>query len=119
MKIVGCDLHARQRSPNDFVSPRPLFTSAVRACTRWARARITASCACAWPLPCFTGANHWGSIRASGARVLASSRCVFLPALGNPSHVARMGHHHVVTYFFQQPVHPGRMRPGLQCYPAA
>lgn len=62
------------RSPYDLVSPRAAFTSAVRARTRLAHARMTVRSACAWALRCFTGDNNCGSILASRARVMASNR---------------------------------------------
>src|ERR1019366_5502294 len=58
-------------------SPRAVFTSAVRARTSPARARITVRSACAFALRCRTGHSHWGSILASRASLRASSRSSF------------------------------------------
>src|SRR5215470_1626698 len=58
--------------------PRAVFTSPVRARTSPARARIIIRSACACALRCFTGYSNWGSIRASRAKVCASSRSSFL-----------------------------------------
>jgi hypothetical protein len=54
------------------------MTSAVRARTSPARARIVMRSACACTLRCFTGYSNSGSILASRARVCASSRSSFL-----------------------------------------
>src|SRR3974377_1924338 len=69
--------HLRSRSPYDFTNPRAAFTSAVRALTSTARARISVRCSCAWALRCFTGLSSSGSIRASRASVRASRRSSF------------------------------------------
>jgi SAM-dependent methyltransferase len=60
-------------SPLDFVSPRAVLISDVRARTRPARARITIRCACAGALRCFSGASSWGSILANRASLLIQS----------------------------------------------
>src|SRR5438309_6649209 len=70
-------LHPRSRSPDDLASPRAVFTSAVRARTNPARARISVRSACAFALRCFTGDSNCGSILASRARVCASRRSSF------------------------------------------
>src|SRR5579864_7454073 len=67
-------LHPRNRSPYDFASPRAVFTSAVRARTSPARARIRVRSACALALRCCTGDSSCGSIRARRANVCASKR---------------------------------------------
>src|SRR5579864_4156035 len=71
-------LHPRSRSPYDFASPRAVLTSAVRARTSPARARIVMRSACACTLRCFTGYSNSGSILANRASVCASSRSSFL-----------------------------------------
>src|SRR5207248_19123 len=70
-------LHPRNRWPYDFASPRAVFTSAVRARTNPARARIRLRSACAFALRCFTGQSNSGSILASRAKVCASRRSSF------------------------------------------
>src|SRR5215471_18604199 len=72
-----CVPHLRSRSPYDFTNPRAAFTSAVRALTSTARARISVRCNCACALRCFTGLSSSGSIRASRASVRASRRSSF------------------------------------------
>ena len=67
-----------------------VFTSAVRARTNPARARITVRSVCAFALRCFTGHSNCGSIRASLASVCASSRSSFFRL--SPNSTAPCGH---------------------------
>src|SRR5690348_3146449 len=71
-------LQPRNRSPKLLAKLRTVLTSPVRARTSPARARIIIRSACACALRCFTGYSNSGSIRASRAKVCASSRSSFL-----------------------------------------
>src|SRR5271169_1318524 len=66
-----------QPFPIGFGQSRAVLTSAVRARTNPARARITVRSACAFALRCFTGHSNCGSIRANRASVCASRRSSF------------------------------------------
>src|SRR5271156_4077343 len=44
---------------------------------------------------------------------------IFLAALPDQPHLARIGHHHFMPQFAEQATDPGRMRPDFQCDPTA
>ena len=113
-------LQPRMRSPYDLVSPRAAFTSAVR-CPHQAWLALVSPLARPVPghydaSPEITAADR---IRANRAKVRASSRIVFAPALSDQAHVTSVCHDHLMTQFLQQPTHPRRMRARLQGHPAA
>jgi hypothetical protein len=118
-RFIVRGLQPRSRSPYDFVNPRAVLISAVRARTSPARARMTVRSACAFRLRCCTGTQQFRVDSRQPGQRSGVEPIIFPTAFSDQAHVSRMGHDHFLPQFTQQPAHPRRMHPCFQRDPAA
>jgi hypothetical protein len=112
-------LQPRRRSPYDFASPRAALTQSCARPHQTGSRPDPAQIRLRLHAAVLHRIQPLGIDPGQPRQRLRIQPIVFLAALPDQPHLARIGYDHLVSQFAQQAAHPGRVRPDFHRDPAA